>query len=149
MPDPTPIAPRIRDLIQVAGKLLTLMREETEAMRALKPARIAELAAEKSRLVDAYNTLARSFRKDPETLTALNGALRDELKETLERFEETASENERALEAARDANERVLKAIVDAVQAQRPQPAGYGRPGAKPVSARSAAGLSLALDRRF
>ena len=45
--------PGIRDLIEVAGRLIGVMQEETLALRQLAFARVAELGPEKTRLVDA------------------------------------------------------------------------------------------------
>jgi hypothetical protein len=143
--------PTIRDLIEIAGRLITVMQEETLALRQLAFARVAELAPEKTKLVDAYTALARDFHKDPETLAAVTKALGDELREVLATFEATARENERTLVAARDANERVLRAVVDAAQVQRPRAQGYGRTGLAVGmgTQRSAVALSVAVDRQL
>jgi hypothetical protein len=148
-----PAAPRpgIRDLIEVAGRLITLMQEETAALRNLAFARVAELGPEKSALVDTYAGLARHFHKDPETLAAVTNAVRAELRDVLATFEATARENERTLVAARDANERVLRAVVDAAQVQRPRAQGYGRNGLAVGNGgqRFPAALSVAIDRQL
>lgn len=144
--------PRIRDLIEVAGRLVALMREETSALRGMAFPRVAELVPEKAKLVEAYTALARQFHKDPETLAAVTDAVRAELREVLQAFEVTARENERTLVAAREANERVLRAVVDAAEMQRPRAQGYGRTGVAVggmAAPRSAAALSVAVDRQL
>lgn len=148
---PAAAKPRIRDLIEAAGRLIALMREETTALRNLSYARVGELVPEKTRLVESYTALARQFHKDPETLAAITDAVRAELRDVLATFDATARENEKTLVAAREANERVLRAVVEAAEVQRPRAQGYGRNGlAVGMGAqRSAAALSVAIDRQL
>lgn len=143
--------PGIRDLIEVAGSLIKLMTEETAALRSLTFTRVNELVPEKIRLVEQYSAIARHFHKDPETLAAVTNAVRAELREVLHSFETTARENEKTLIAARDANEHVLRAVVEAAQVQRPRAQGYGRNGLAMGmgTQRSAAALSVAIDRQL
>lgn len=143
--------PRIRDLIEIAGRLVVLMREETAMLRGMSFARVAELVPEKTKLVESYTLIARQFHKDPETLAAITEAVRAELREVLQAFEVTARENERTLIAAREANERVLRAVVEAAESQRPRAQGYGRTGVAVGMAaqRGAAALSVAIDRQL
>lgn len=143
--------PKIRDLISVAGQLVIVLRDETAALRSFALARVAELAAEKAVLTESYTGMARQFRKDPETLKAVTHAVQAELREIMDSFEHAARENELALVAARDANERVLRAIVDAAEAQRPKAQGYGPSGLSVATGgrRVAAGMSVALNRQL
>jgi hypothetical protein len=76
--------------------------------------------------------------------------VRDELKETLARFDDAAKANERTLAAARAANERVLKTVVEAAEAKRPTTGAYSRAGTVTRPSQRAAGaLSLTVDRRL
>lgn len=150
MVDPTSPTPRIRDLIEVAGKLIVVLREETAALRSFTLTRVTEMAGEKTKLVESYVAIAQRFRKDPETLVAITDAVRSELTETLQAFDAAARENEIAIVAAREANERVLRAIVEAAEMQRPKAQGYGRTGVAVASGRrGGAALSVAIDRQF
>jgi len=143
--------PKIRDLISIAGKLIVLLREETSALRSFALTRVEELAAEKADLTECYSSMAQRFRKDPETLRAVTTAVQSELREVIETFEIAARENEQALTAARGANERVLRAIVDAAETQRPKAQGYGPDGLSVATGgrRAAAGMSVALNRQL
>ncbi len=143
--------PSIRDLISIAGKLIVLLREETSALRSFTLAHVETVAVDKAKLIEAYAAMAARFRKDPETLRAVTVAVQAELRDVLENFESAARENELALVAARDANERVLRAIVDAAEAQRPKAQGYGPNGLSVATGgrRVAAGMSVALDRQL
>lgn len=143
--------PKIRDLISIAGKLIVLLREETSALRSFALTRVGELAAEKADLTESYSSMAQRFRKDPETLRAVTTAVQSELREVIENFEIAARDNEQALTAARGANERVLRAIVEAAEAQRPKAQGYGPSGLSVATGgrRAAAGMSVALNRQL
>jgi phosphatidylserine decarboxylase len=94
--------------------------------------------------------MVREVRKNPELLAAVDQAVRGELTEAMGRFELAAAENERAISAARTANERVLKAIVAAVNSRR-SVGTYGNNGAIAEAPRPqrAQAMSIAIDRRF
>jgi hypothetical protein len=145
-------AHRMRDLIVVAGRLITLINEETRLLESLEAGRIGELQEEKGRLTRAYVASVRDLGREPDLIAAVDKAVRDELSEVLERFTEAAQANERALSATRAANERVMRAIIDAAAAQQQTVAGYSRAGTLPPPARTGAGgrpLSLSVDQRF
>ena len=149
---PLPAVPetRVRDLIATAGELIRVLGEETAALAGFRLGRVGEFAETKRKLADSYATLVRGMRKEPETLAAAGAAVRDELKATLQRFDEAARLNERALAAARAANERVLKTVVEAAEAKRPTTGAYSRAGTVTRPSQLATGaLSLTVDRRL
>lgn len=139
----------MRELLAVAGRLVVIMRKETEALRSAALGAVPALIAEKGELVQRYASLVKSFGADAETAGALTEAVRDELRETFAAFDAAARDNERALSAAREANERVLRAVVEAAEAQRPRAQGYGRTGMSAAAPRAAGGISVAIDRSF
>jgi len=146
-----PTAPdtRLRDLIATAGELIRVLGEETAALGVFQTGRIAEFAETKRKLAEAYAVLVRGLRKEPELLAAATAAVRDELKETLARFDATARANERTLAAARAANERVLKTVVEAAETRRGATGAYSRTGSVARPGPRAGALSLAFDRRL
>jgi len=141
---------RLRDLVAVIGRLIVVMDKETALLRAMRSDQIGDLQAEKTRLAGLYVGMVKDVRKHPELLAALDQAVRGELTEATLRFEQAAADNERAINAARAANERVLKAIVAAVNTRR-SVGTYGKTGAIADAPRPqrAQVLSIALDRRF
>lgn len=142
----------IREVVRIAGRLLTMMNRETELLQSHQSQQIGALQDEKSALTLAYATLVRQIRSQPELVRALAKAVRDEMRETLKRFEKAARDNARAIEAARLANERVIHAIVEAATLSRPQTAaGYGANGARPKPARpdAARPVSVAFNREL
>jgi hypothetical protein len=141
---------RLRDLVAVIGRLIAVMDQETALLRGMRSDQIGELQPEKTRLAGLYVGLVKDIRKNPELLAAVGAAVRAEVTEAMARFEKVAAENERAIGAARAANERVLKAIVAAVNARR-SVGTYGNTGAlaEPPRPQRAQALSIAVDRRF
>jgi hypothetical protein len=122
------------ELIDVASRLTALMERENSMLAVHDTSGIKAIQDEKLALTRAYTLRVREIRKDPGRLAAVTQAVRAEMKKVLVRFDEVAKRNETALAAARDVNERVLKAIVDAANAQAPRVTGYSRTGgmAKP-----------------
>lgn len=144
-------AARMRDLIVVAGRLITLVNEETRLLEAYKTNDIGQLQEEKARLSRIYVGLVRDLKRDPELLAAVEKAVREELTDVLKRFEAAAEANTNALNVAREANERVMRAIVEAATAQQTTVAGYSRAGtlAAPTRAASARPLSMTVNQRL
>jgi hypothetical protein len=144
-------AARMRDLIVVAGRLITLVTEETRLLESYQANDISQLQDEKARLSRVYVGLVRDLSRDPELLAAVEKAVREELTEVLHRFEAAAEANTNALNTARAANERVMRAIVDAAAAQQTTIAGYSRTGTPAAPSRAAAArpLSMTVNQRL
>jgi len=130
MADPT----SLDSLIDVASRLTALMERENVMLAAHDTTGIKALQEEKLALTRAYTLGVHNLRKEPARLAAVTQAVRTEMKKVLIKFDDVAKRNEAALNAARQVNERVLKAIVDAANAQAPRTTGYSRTGgmAKP-----------------
>lgn len=142
---------RMRDLIVVAGRLITLVTEETRLLEAYQANDIGQLQDEKARLSRIYSGLVRDLKRDPELLAAVEKAVREELSDVLKRFEAAAEANTNALNVAREANERVMRAIVDAAAAQQTTVAGYSRSGTVAAPSRTAAArpISMSVNQRL
>jgi hypothetical protein len=121
-------------LIDVASRLTALMERENAMLAAHDTNGIKSIQEEKLALTRAYTLGVHNIRKEPARLKAVAEAVRKEMKLVLLKFDDATKRNEAALRAARDVNERVLKAIVDAANAQAPRSTGYSRTGsmAKP-----------------
>jgi hypothetical protein len=146
----TELHPRIEALIGVGSRLIDLMEREIAILRDMRPGDVTELQDEKGSLAAAYETHLAALRDEPVLLAALAPPLKDELVRVAMRLNATVAANARALDAARTANERLLKAIVEAVTADRARNSGYSRTGA---TARQASGraapVSLSVDTRL
>lgn len=132
------------DLLQIAARLTALMERENTHLAKHEPTGVAALQDEKLALTRAYTMRVRELQRDPSTLAAITGAVRDEMRKAFAKFDEVARRNELALKAARTVNEKVLKAIVEAANAQQPRVSGYSRTGAAAKPYGSAARVAVA-----
>ena len=134
------------DLIAITGRLVELMNREIEMLRAMRPRDIEALQEEKAALARLYEQQVAALRDDPRRLAVLEPVLQKELRAATDDYDTAIRRNAQALRAARDANEALLKAIVDAANATRQD--GYSETGGKARPARGGqAPTSLAVDR--
>lgn len=142
---------RVRDLIAVTGQLITLMNREADLLEAMKAEKISEFQKEKGLLAERYANLVKELKGEPELMKAMADAVRAELKEMLNQFNLAAKRNEKALRVAREVNERIVKAIIDATQQQRAAVGPYSTAGLQGASAAGKATrakpLSMVVDR--
>jgi hypothetical protein len=142
---------RVRDLIAITGQLITLMNREADLLEAMKADKIGEFQKEKGLLAERYASLVKELRGEPELMKAMADAVRAELKELLNQFNQAAKRNEKALRVAREVNERIVKAIIDATQQQRAAVGPYSTAGVQGASAAGKATrakpLSMVVDR--
>ena len=104
---------------------------------------------EKTRLVHGFEERARALKGDPTLVGTLSAELKGELQAAVKRFDQAAEANALAIRIARDANQHLLNAIVDAVAAKQAGQNGYGATGAPANPGRcTPKSLSLALDGR-
>ncbi len=121
---------------------LTLMRQlrhvvarETEALRQMKLAPLADLQAEKTALAVAYEREVRDLRAIPEIFAALDMAQREAFAEASRELQATIAANVRALEAARRVVEGVVETIGESLKSVQGR-SGYASGGAAtPASA--------------
>lgn len=155
LPRPTPLGapdlrPSVDGLIDVASRLITLLGRETALLREMKIVEIAALQDEKLKLTRAYEARMRALNKSGDELAAVDQAIRDELRATVNRFEDVAAANAIAVHAAQEANQRLMQAIVDIVSEQRGRTEGYAADGtATATDARPREGVALTLDERL
>lgn len=137
-------------LIAVTSRLIDLMGREIELLRAMRPREIETLQADKAGLTRAYVEYVAQLQSEPSRLGAVEPIVRDELRRVTERFEESVTENARALRAASEANNRLIKAIIEAAEQAQPRHAGYTNTGTTadrlPGKAR---GLSLTINQQL
>ncbi len=142
---------RITDLLKITSRLIGVLQRENEMLRAMKPSDIQDLQQDKIVLTAAYESQVKSLKDHPELLDNVTPELRAELKTVIGTFEQTLTENERALRAAKYMTERVLKAIADEVEKKRLENASYTANGQVEWSS-SAGGrqpISVAVDQRL
>jgi hypothetical protein len=139
---------RVTDLLATTSQLIGCMERELEMLRSLKPAELKQLQLDKVALADAYQAFTMALREPGEDLAAVNQALRDELVEATERFQGAVQDNLRALKAMRDVNERVMRAVVSALEEKRAAVTGYNNRGSVTKSRRQVAACPVAVQQR-
>lgn len=117
-------------LIEAASRLTALLERENVCLEKCDVKGVAALHDEKQALTRAYALHVHELKKEPVKLAALTQVVRDEVKKIMVRFDEVCTINERRLKAVREANDRVMKVIVDAANEQAPRASGYSRTGA-------------------
>jgi hypothetical protein len=127
-PVPPPRNPAVDEIIQMAGRLIAMMEQETALLEQMKVADVAHGQVEKDRLARGFETKLRALAADKKA-AEVAPAIRAEFRETMDKFRAAMRANERSLRAAKDANERVVKAIVDAAQAQAAPRHAYSAAG--------------------
>ena len=147
-PVPPPRHPAVDDVIQMAGRLIATMEQETALLEQMKVADVALGHVEKDRLARGFETKLRALAADKK-IAEVAPAIRTEFRQVMDKFRAAMRANERSLRAAKDANERVVKAIVDAAQAQTAPRHAYSAAGTigGPSSHDRAAPAPVALDR--
>lgn len=140
----------VNGLIAVTSRLVRLLELETSLLRDMRPGAIRELQEEKMRLVRGYESMAAEIRDDPARLAAITDIARQELHDAVSQFEKSAEDNAFALAAAQDANERLLKAIIQAATENIADTETYARDGGlRRNGKRNAPSISLTINQEL
>jgi hypothetical protein len=142
--------PRIEGLIKIGARLIDVMEREIAMLRDMRPGELKGLASDKDTLVAAYEDCMAPLKSDDKLIASASPAIKEELMRIAAKLNVTVAANERALSAAKAANERLLKAVVDAVAADRQRGTGYAKNGGRNISSpRNAKPVSLNIDTRL
>ena len=139
---------RMADLLAITSRLIACMEREVELLRSIKPKELHQLQNDKTTLADAYRAFVLALKEPDVAADAVTDLLKDELIEATERFQATLQDNLRALRAMRDVNERVMRAVVQALEEPRLQVTGYNQRGALRRNRRQAAIGPTAVQQR-
>ncbi|MBX6323154.1 MAG: hypothetical protein IRY94_15110 [Rhodospirillaceae bacterium] len=139
---------RVSDLLAITARLIACMEQEIALLRRMRAQDIAPLQAHKGALADAYEAHIAALRDTGADEEPVSAALIQELTVATERLQAAIAENLRAVRAAREINDKVLKAIVAAVEDGRAKPTAYGRGGPAHAAWRALAPLSITVDGR-
>ena len=140
---------RATDLLKVLNRLVEVLEQEIGLLRAMKPTEMQALQQDKIVLTAAYESLVGEIRNNPGMLGDLDPLLKQQVIRAASRFQEVLSDNARALYAVKEANDRLYKAVVRAVEEKRNETRSYAASGSFAPHARLAAGgaSSLAVDQ--
>ncbi|HEY1384068.1 MAG TPA: hypothetical protein VGF43_10655 [Dongiaceae bacterium] len=139
---------RMADLLAITSRLMACLEREVELLRTLKPKELRALQQDKVTLADAYRAFVLALKEPDTSADAVTDLLKGELVEATERFHATLQDNLRALRAMRDVSERVMRAVVQALEEPRLQVTGYNQRGALRRNRRQAAVGPAAVQQR-
>ncbi len=121
---------QVSAVISIASRLIEIMNSEINVLRDMRIAGLDTLQEEKNRLVVAYENAVGELQSQPEIFVAVNEAMKLEFAEVVSSFNKVLADNERALHAAQVAHNRLLKAIIHAVEETRQPVKTYSANGA-------------------
>jgi hypothetical protein len=139
---------RMADLLAITSRLIVCMEREIELLRTMQPKELRRLQEDKTALADAYRAFVLALKEPDMAADSVTDVLRDELAEATERFQASLADNLRALRAMRDVNERVMRAVVQALEEPRVQVTGYNQRGAVKRGKRNPAIGPVAVQQR-
>lgn len=139
------------DLLKVLNRLIDVLRQEIHMLQQMDPAAMQSLQHDKIVLTAAYESMLTKLRADPEGLRHLPADMRQQIMQLTSTFQTTLTENARALFAVKEANDRLFRAIVQAIEEKRKEGQPYSASGGSGRStlARSGQPLAVALDQRL
>jgi hypothetical protein len=142
---------RVSDLLAITSRLIACMEQEIALLQRMRAQDIGPVQAGKAALADAYEAHLAALREPAGGEERIDPALVQELTRATERMQAAVAENVRAVRAAREVNDKILKAVVAAVQQDQAKPSAYGRPGAAAAAAarRTATPVSVSLNGQF
>jgi hypothetical protein len=139
---------RVTELLAITSRLIGCLQQEMEAIRAMRPEALKQMQVEKIALADTYRAFTLALKEPTDQNQAISAALKDELVEATERVQAAVVENLRALRAMRDVNERVMRAVVSALDEKRSSVTGYDQRGSLRKGRRSTAAEPAAVQQR-
>jgi len=139
---------RMSELLAITSRLIACMEYEVDLLRSLKPQELRQLQSDKLALADAYRAFTLALREPLVDGESVDASLCAELVEATEHFQAAVQNNLRALRAMRDVNERVMRAIVHALDEPRAQVTGYSKRGTLTKSRRNASSGLPTLQHR-
>ncbi|HVJ43476.1 MAG TPA: hypothetical protein VM639_18390 [Dongiaceae bacterium] len=139
---------RMTELLAITSRLIACMEHEVALLRSLKPQELRQLQSDKLALADAYRAFTLALREPAAEGETVDQSLCAELVEATEQFQAAVQNNLRALRAMRDVNERVMRAIVHALEEPRAQITGYSKKGTLTKSRRNTSSGIVSLQQR-
>jgi hypothetical protein len=136
------------ELLAITSRLIACMEHEVELLRSVRPQELRQLQSDKLALADAYRAFTLALREPPAEGEMVDQNLCAELVEATEHFQAAVQNNLRALRAMRDVNERVMRAIVHALEEPRAQVTGYSKRGTLTKSRRNSSSGISSLQQR-
>lgn len=128
-------------LLALTDRLTHLMRKETDALKARELDASSQDWSEKEQLAHTYRLEMLNLAKSPDLMTAMPKALRQQLMQRTQGFQELLAEHSVALAAMQTVSEGLVKSIAQEIAAEKAGPRGYGQTGRQ--AALSGSGIAV------
>lgn len=138
----------VERLTQIASRLLEVLEEEAQVLKAQKPENVVDYHEEKSRLTNELAMEIGEIGRNPALLDQAPSALVGSMKETMARLNAASQQSGRLILAAKSISDGVIQTIAKVAKRKQAPETGYGKSGAM-VSRGTPAAASVSLDARF
>ena len=125
-------ADRVQQLLALTGRLTGLLEQDLADMTARRPQSLAR-AEELGRLANMYRHESTRVRRQPALVAEAPAEARAELKRATQTFEAVLARHGRAVGAAKEVAEGLVRAIAEEMASSRPAASGYG-PRSRPAA---------------
>ena len=139
----------IEELIDLTERLTELMAQETEILNGMRPSEIGSLQSEKASLSIAYSDAVGAANSGASNVASARMDLRESLARTTARLQDAMADNLRAITIARAFNERLVRALGEAVIEQRHPATAYTADGQRLFSMNHVPPTAMTLDDRI
>ncbi len=136
-------------LIDLSDRLSRLLARESEHLRAMRLNNLAALQDEKAKLTAAYSGAFESVRANPSAVKSAETGMRKALKDATSVLKEKVADNMSALSAAKMLNERLIRALSEAVATTLMPIAAYTATGGTAPTSSATGWVPLAIDNRI
>ncbi len=140
---------QIDTLIELSDRLSSLLARESEHLRTMRLNNLAALQEEKANLAAAYSSAFQSVRANPSAVKRAEGGMRKALKDATSVLKENVADNMSALSAAKMLNERLIRALSDAVATTLMPNAAYTATGGTAPTPSATGRVPLAIDNQI
>ena len=137
------IEQKIQTLLDVAAQIASIIEEENLALQAHNFTTVKDMIAQKTTLSRSYNEVFKFFKTNPTILKNADKGRGGEIKKALSNLQNLMNKNAELLHVNMEANERVIKLIVNSAQSQRAEQSSVYNAGA---SLRDVSGKSNAVS---
>ncbi len=140
---------QIETLIELSDRLARLLVRESEHLRAMRVNNLAALQEEKANLAAAYSGAFESVRANPSAVKSAAARMRKSLKDATSGLKGKVADNMIALSAAKVLNERLIRALSEAVATTLMPIAAYTATGGTAPTSSATGRVPLAIDNRI
>ena len=139
----------IEELIDLTERLTEVMATETEILNGMRPSDIKPMQAEKASLSAAYSDAVGAANSPASDIASARLDRRERLARATARLQDTMADNLRAITMARAFNERLVRALGEAVTENSHPATAYTADGLRQFSDNHIPPTAMARDDRI